>query len=152
MRVIVKDHDKLTPKERRATQGLRLSDGEIFQYYGRAKANIKKSPGLNKCTKIILAKEGHRVIGWALYTPEAKSYKQLCNDCRRNKRYYFQVYVAKGFRRQGVGTAILEAARKRAKRLNHQLVVFPHDYVSDEFFDKDPNGLKIHPDYVNVYI
>lgn len=145
MRIIVKNHDKLTPKERRATQGLRLSYGEIFHYYSQAKDNIKRSPALNKCTKIILAKHGHKVIGWALYTPQASSYRDLCSDCSRYKKYYFQVYVARDYRRQGVGRAILNEAKKRAKRLKHQIVVFPHDDASDCFFH-DPQ-LVIHPDY-----
>lgn len=148
MRIIVKDHDKLTPTERRATQGLRLNDGEIFQYYSKAKKNIKNSPALNKCTKIILAKKGNKVIGWALYTPEASSYRALCNDCSRYKKYYFQVYVARDYRRQGIGTAMLNEAKKRAKRLGHQIVVFPHDNASDHFFD-DP-ALEVHPEYVNM--
>ena len=145
MHILVKSYDELTPFESKAITRLRLKYGEIGSYLQDAKLNIEYSPRLKPCTKIIIARNPNEVLGWALYTPEAMDWEELCK-CKRLKTYYLQLYVATKHRKKGVGTAIVEEARKRAKRLKHKIMVFPHDHASSTLFSKW-DDLEFHPAY-----
>jgi len=145
MHILVKSYDELKPDERQAIARLRFKYGMIGEYLDDAKYNAEFSPKLKPCTKIIIARNTKEVLGWALYTPEAETWEELCK-CKRLKNYYLQIYVAKKHRRKGIGTAIINEAKKRAKRLKHQLIVFPHDHASSTVFSMHKE-LKTHPNW-----
>ena len=143
MKISVKDYDDLTPLERTSILKLRFRDGMVGEYLEDAQYNMEFSPRLKPCTKIIIARTPKEVMGWGLYTPEADTWEKLCN-CKRLKSYYLQLYVARKHRKKGVGSAIIKESIKRAKRLKHQLLVFPHDHASRTVFSKYKE-LKVHP-------
>lgn len=145
MQIFIKNYDELTSLEKDAILKLRLKYGMIGSYLNVARINAECSPRLKPCTKIIIARNNKEVMGWALYTPEANTWKKLCN-CKRLKNYYLQIYVDKKHRRKGIGSAIIETALKRAKKLKHQIVVFPHDHASSTVFSKYKE-LITHPDW-----
>jgi len=145
MKIAIKAYDELTALEKQAIGRLRFKYGMIGEYLDDAKYNAEFSPKLKPCTKIIIARNPNEVLGWALYTPEAKTWEELCR-CKRLKNYYLQIYVAQKHRRKGIGTAIINEAKKRAKRLRHQLIVFPHDHASSAAFSMHKE-LKAHPDW-----
>ena len=146
MKILVKDYDKLTPFEKKAVSKLRLKYGMIGDYLKDAQYYAKVEPRLKPCTKIIIARNPKEVLGWALYTPQATSWNQLCN-CKRLKNYYLQIYVSTKHRKKGVGSALIETAIKRGKKLGHQVMVFPHDHASSIIFSKYKE-LKPHPAWV----
>jgi len=145
MKILIKNHDDLTNIEAKAIKKLRLPCGVIGSYLEQAQDNAKFSPRLTPCTKIIVARTTREVLGWGLYTPEAYSWEELCRSKGLNN-YYLQLYVSYKHRRKGIGTSIIKAAKSRAKRLSHQVIVFPHDRVSRIVFSKDKD-LKGHRSY-----
>lgn len=145
MILLTKDYNELTSFEKTAIKKLKLKYGEIENYLNQALFNIEKSPKLKPCTKIIIARNPHEILGWALYTPEANTWQDLC-QCKRFKNYYLQLYVSRKHRKKGIGSAIAKEAIKRSKKLKHQLVVFPHDHASSMLFSKYDN-LDIHPSF-----
>lgn len=69
----------------------------------------------------------NKLIAWALVTLSP------CND------YEFNVFVAKSYRRQGLGTALYRAALKEYQ----DLVCYPHDPQSKHFYTSVENNNQI---------
>lgn len=76
-----------------------------------------------KYYNIILAKYNDIIIGWAMVFP---------NYLQSEYNAYF--YVAKKYRRVGIGTMLLKKAKFICKKLNSKIICFPHDEISTSFF------------------
>jgi GNAT superfamily N-acetyltransferase len=88
--------------------------------------NTKKSKFKNNNRTAILARIGNKTIGWGLINTRAKNSP-------------FNVFVAKNYRRCGIGTLIIKAAKHIAKEKTgkKKLTVFPQDNAGWLFYEKN---------------
>lgn len=110
VKIIVKGLSDLTSQERRTCRSLSLRQG------GRLNDWITAERG--KPAKIVLAKDGERMVGWAM----------VRSDSIKSSGYYVRVSE----RRKGIGGQLLATVRSIEPRTK----VFPHDYRSVQFFRK----------------
>jgi len=90
--------------------------------------------------RAIISYVNDKPVGWALLTKEDGShtyydtYDGNYASYKARRGYLFEVYVDREYRGKGLGTKLLQ----RAKRLtpNNKLVVVPWDKVSQTFYDK----------------
>ncbi len=82
--------------------------------------------GIESDGHIILAKVDDDIVGWSLLQenmPEIGMFRGTV----------FMVFVKPQYRRMKIGTALIN----KAKELVPSMYVYPHDYVSSEFFIKN---------------
>lgn len=80
----------------------------------------------------ILAKIGNKIVGWGLINTKAKNNP-------------FNIFVAKNYRRCGIGTMIIKAAKYIAKKKTGKtkLTVFPQDNAGWDFYTKNKVKVKL---------
>lgn len=84
--------------------------------------------------KIISAHHHGEMVGWALLSKEATDYHFTRSNAFNPKQgVLFQVFVNPAFRRKGIGTALMKAAKRKAG--TSKICVCPWDYVSEGFFN-----------------
>lgn len=121
--------ENLTPKEYRACYNLNLRDGGLMRAQLVAARHYREKNHQYYAT-MRFDREGS-LVGWALtFTSNYGNYFDA----------YF--YVRKNQRRNGVGKRLVS----HVSRKFGQVRVYPHDYVSDTFFDY------VHKNKLNVDI
>ena len=84
--------------------------------------------------KVLLAYRKRELVGWALLSREktdftfARSFAGYTPD----QGSMLQIFVNPDYRRQGIGSALVKAARKKAGSM--QLCICPWDYQSEKFY------------------
>jgi GNAT superfamily N-acetyltransferase len=84
--------------------------------------------------KVLLAYHKRELVGWALLSREKSDfYFQNTYDGYDPARgTLFEVFVAPDHRKQGIGSALLKSARRKAGSM--RLCVCPWDYQSERFY------------------
>lgn len=132
MKIVSKNIADLTPSEIKQCDSLNKRDKgamqDEFRYYRQFK------PEVANC---VLAKDGDKVLGWALIFPEYD----------KKRTAYF--YVRHSERRKGIGTKLLLVAQQFQKKP----YVCPHDDLSGKFFKATRSFLTIkRGDYGRRYL
>lgn len=84
--------------------------------------------------KVLLAYHKRELVGWALLSRENSDFyfQHAYDGYQPSKGTLFEVYVNPEYRRQGIGGALMKAARKKAGSM--RLCVCPWDYQSEAFY------------------
>jgi len=85
--------------------------------------------------KVITAHHNREVVGWLLLSKEDSNYcfTRVCGYSS-SMGILIQVFVNPAFRRKGIGTSLLKAAKKKAGTT--KLCICPWDVTSHGFFEK----------------
>jgi GNAT superfamily N-acetyltransferase len=85
--------------------------------------------------KVLLAYRKRELVGWALLSREQTdfTFKRSWTGFMPEQGVLLQVFVNPDYRRQGIGSALVKAARKKAGSM--QLCICPWDYQSDKFYE-----------------
>lgn len=84
--------------------------------------------------KVLIAFKKREIVGWALLSKEATdfTFARSWSGFTPGQGTLLQVYVNPDFRRQGIGSALVKAARRKAGAA--RLCICPWDYQSEEFY------------------
>jgi GNAT superfamily N-acetyltransferase len=84
--------------------------------------------------KVLMAYRKRELVGWALLSKEPTDYtfRRSWTGFTPNQGTLLQVFVNPDYRRQGIGSALVKASRKKAG--NAQLCICPWDYQSENFY------------------
>lgn len=109
-RMVVKNAANLTPSERRVCYGMSYGhDGDLAPWLNESRDSDRVGD------KVVLVREGDLVVGWAY----------------RRKEGNVGFWVRRGYRQQGIGTAMVERTKKMGKVKTH-----PHSVPSAKLFRK----------------
>jgi GNAT superfamily N-acetyltransferase len=84
--------------------------------------------------KVLMAFKKRELVGWALLSKEPTDYtfRNSWSGFQPGQGVLLQVFVNPSFRRQGIGSALVKASRKKAGP--SRLCICPWDYQSEEFY------------------
>jgi GNAT superfamily N-acetyltransferase len=89
--------------------------------------------------QILTAYRNRELVGWALLSREKTTF--TFHNARDGfdpaDGILFQVFIAPGFRKQGIASELLKVARRKAN--GHRLCVCPHDVPSTKFYSNFEN-------------
>lgn len=107
--IVTKTENCLTPKERVSCSRLHFGSnrGLMWEYF--------KKYGSDKKSRVILAKHRHKVVGWAF----------IFFDNSLGEDLELHVYVAKKYRRMGIGSMLLDRAILICRR--RKMACFVHN-------------------------
>lgn len=118
--------NKLTPTEYRALVMLNMGNNGIMRY---SLQDNRHNPN----AFAVMAKEGTKILGWALMVPCNDEFQYHLTPYQKKKaKYLTQFYVRPRFRNRGIGTRIMAGVKKIEPVPN----VIPHDDTSADFFEK----------------
>lgn len=84
--------------------------------------------------KAILAYKKSELVGWALLSKEPSNYYfSRQTGFTTSEGYLFEVYVTWAHRRTGIGSQLIAAGRRHAKK--EKLCIIPWDTTSTEFYN-----------------
>lgn len=87
----------------------------------------------NVNAKVLLAYHKKNIVGWALLSREKTDFSFPNYDGYEPYRgTLFEVFVHPDYRRKGIGSSLVKAARKKAGSM--RLCVAPWDYQSERFY------------------
>jgi GNAT superfamily N-acetyltransferase len=84
--------------------------------------------------KVLLAYKNKKLVAWALLSKEKSDFcfARHYHGYDPSEGTLFEVFVAHDYRKQGIGSALLKAARRKAG--SARLCVAPWDYQSTRFY------------------
>lgn len=84
--------------------------------------------------KVLLAYKNKKLVAWALLSREKSDFcfARHYHGYEPSQGALFEVFVAHDYRKQGIGSALLKAARRKAG--SARLCVAPWDYQSTRFY------------------
>jgi GNAT superfamily N-acetyltransferase len=88
-------------------------------------------------SQVLLAYYEQKLAGWALLSRETSTYGFHKASFKNGDGVLFEVFVEDEYRRKGIGTELIQVARRKAN--GDRLCVSPWNSTSDMFYDKFKN-------------
>ena len=143
----IKDLADLSRNEKLALYRLNLGKGSSLMYHNYqfylGRTEPKNGP-LPKEVKAIIAKDPitDKIAGWALVNEEEHKWDKFYTRLNATGKAEVHVYVAKRYRRLGIGTQLASMAKEYLKSLGFQPAFLAHDTQSHGFYHSVPDVKK----------